>query len=464
MRNRRALWGVAPVLISAALGLANAAAAQSLPEALAAAYWNNPEINAARAQTRAVDENVPLAKSGFRPRVSGFADVTSQWRHGTVLGAGGRVGGQQGDQQVDAALGFAVEQDIFRGFRTRNEIREAEAAVLASRHTLANTAQNVLFDAAQAYMDVLRDRAVLQLRQRDVEFLAEQLQATQDRFDVGEATRTDVAQTRARLAESQAQVSLGQANLRASLATFRQVVGQEATNLSPGFVFANRLPPSLPAAVELGQAGHPAILAAIYTADADAFEVKQIEGEFLPTVSIQGTVQRDFGLDSDFEANVGTITGRVTIPIYQAGATSARLRQAKELMGESRIAVDIRRAQVRAAVVTAWYQLEAASAAIAAATTAVEAAQVALEGVQEELRVGQRTTLDVLDAQQELLDARVTLVLAQRDRVVSSFAILSAIGHLDAEHLDLPTPRYDPQEHYLQVRDKWFGLRTPDGR
>ncbi|HEX2258097.1 MAG TPA: TolC family protein, partial [Afifellaceae bacterium] len=204
--------------------------------------------------------------------------------------------------------------------------------------------------------------------------------------------------------------------------------------------------------------------AAIYNADVAAFEVKQIEGEFLPTVSIEGSAQRTIGLDSDDVANVATVTGRVTVPIYQGGARSARLRQAKELLGESRIAVDIRRAQVRAAVVAAWYQLEAASAAIAAATTAVEASQVVLEGVQEELRVGQRTTLDVLDAQQELLDARVTLVLAQRDRVVSSFALLSAIGYLDAERLNLPTARYDPQEHYLEVRDKWFGLRTPDGR
>jgi outer membrane protein len=441
-----------------AAGLALPAWAQTLPQALAAAYWNNPEINAARAQTRAVDEGVPLAKSGQRPRVSAFSQITGQ-------ASRQRVGGTTtSDERIDATYGIAVEQDIFRGFRTRNEIREAEAAVLASRHTLANTVQNILFDAAQAYMDVLRDQAVLQLRTRNVEFLQEQLQAALDRFEVGEVTRTDVAQTRARLAEGQANVSLAQANLRASMATFRQVVGQEVRGLSPGFAFGNLLPNSLQAAISAGQAGHPAILAAIYVADADAFEVKQIEGEFLPRVSIEGTAQRTVGLDSDDSRTVGTVTGRVTIPIYQGGATHARLRQAKERMGESRIAVDIRREQVRAAAVASWYQLEAATAAIAAATTAVEAAQVALEGIQEELRVGQRTTLDVLDAQRELLDARVTLVLAQRDRVVSSFAILSAMGYLSAERLNLPTARYDPQEHYLEVRDKWFGLRTPDGR
>lgn len=446
--------------------------AQTLPQALAAAYWNNPEINAARAQTRSVDETVPLAKSGNRPTVSGLASITGEWRQTRITGVGAaggageprRVSRLEGDQRIDGAIGLNVQQNIFRGFRTRNAIREAEASVLASRNTLANTVQNVLFDAAEAYMDVLRDRAVLQLRIRNVEFLQEQLQASLDRFEVGEATRTDVAQTRARLADAQANVSLAQANLRASMATFRQVVGQEAANLSPGFVFGDALPKSLPAAIELGQVGHPAILAAIYSADAAAFEVKQIEGEFLPTVSIEGSAQRNFGIDSDTLSNVATVTGRVTVPLYQAGAASARLRQAKELMGESRIAIDIRREQVRAAIVAAWYQLEAATAAIAAATTAVEAAQVALEGIQEELRVGQRTTLDVLDAQQELLDARVTLVLAQRDRVVSSFAILSAIGYLNPEHLNLPTARYDPQEHYLEVRDKWFGLRTPDGR
>jgi outer membrane protein len=453
--NRFAL--MLALAVAACLGAAPAEA-QTLPQALAAAYWNNPEINAARAQTRSVDETVPLAKSGNRPRVSAFTSVTRQIANQRIEGR------TSGEDRTDGAVGLAVEQDIFRGFRTRNAIREAEASVLASRHTLANTVQNVLFDAAEAYMDVLRDRAVLQLRARNVEFLQEQLQASQDRFEVGEATRTDVAQTRARLAESQAQVSLAEANLRASMATFRQVVGVEATSLAPGFVFGNALPNSLPAAIEIAQGGHPAILAAIYTADAAAFDVKQIEGEFLPTVSIEGSTQRTFGIDNDNLRDVATVTGRVTVPIYQAGAASARLRQAKELMGEARIAVDIRRAQVRAAVVAAWYQLEAATAAIAAATTAVEAAQVALEGVQEELRVGQRTTLDVLDAQQELLDARVTLVLAQRDRVVASFALLSATGYLNAERLNLPTARYDPQEHYLEVRDKWFGLRTPDGR
>ncbi|HEX2257643.1 MAG TPA: TolC family protein, partial [Afifellaceae bacterium] len=233
------------------------AAAQTLPQALASAYWNNPEINAARAQTRAVDEGVPLAKSGNRPRVSGFGTVTGQWRYGTAAGGGvGTVGGGtrsrlSGSQQIDAAYGLSVEQDIFRGFRTRNEIREAESSVLASRNTLANTVQNVLFDAAQAYMDVLRDRAVLQLRLRNVEFLQEQVQAALDRFEVGEVTRTDVAQTRARLAEAQSGVSLAEANLRASMATFRQVIGQEPGNLAPGFVFGDVLPGSLDAAQSL---------------------------------------------------------------------------------------------------------------------------------------------------------------------------------------------------------------------
>jgi outer membrane protein len=432
------------------------APAETVTQALASAYSSNPEINSARAQTRSVDEDVPIARAGNRPTISGFSTVTGQ-RTDTP--------GLSGDYFTSSGtIGIEVTQNVFRGFRTRNAIRRSQTGVLASREILRNTVQNVLFDAAQAYMDVVRDAATLDIRRANVTFLAEQVRAAQERFNVGENTRTDVAQTRARLASARAAVSLAEANLATSRATYRRIVGHEPSRLSGGFPFGRLVPSRLPQAITIGQNGHPVILAAIHQADSQAFAVKQIEGELLPTVSVGGTIQHNESFDTAIDPNTATITGRVSIPLYQGGAVAARVRQAKELYGRSKIEIDLTRDQVRAAVVTAWAQVEAARGAIAAAQEGVEAAEIALTGVQEEQRVGQRTTLDVLDQQQELLNAQVTLIIAQHDQVVAAFALLSAMGRLTAEHLRLPTPAYDPVEHYDAVEDKWFGVRTPDGR
>jgi len=439
------LFGIAP------------AGADTLTDALASAYWTNPDINVARAQTRIADENLPIAKSALRPNISGSGSITGTTRDAFPGGAGN-------NDSVDGAVGLTVSQNLFRGFRTKNARLEADASIQASRQSLLSTVQNVLFDAAQAYMNVLRDQALLELRRTNVRFLNEQLKAAQDRFDVGENTRTDVAQTRARLSGAQSNVSLAEANLKSSRAVYRQVIGKEPGKLARGFSFKRLLPASLARALDTGQARHPAILAAIYNADAAAFAVKQVEGELLPTVSVEGRADHTFGIDSSDYANSASITGRVSVPLYQGGAVSARVRQAKETHGLRQIEVDVRRAQVRAAVVSSWGQLDAAKASIIAASAQVEASRIALNGVQEEQRVGQRTTLDVLDAQEELVNARANLVVAQRDSIVASFALLSSAGLLSVENLNLPVARHDPVAHYEAVKDKWFGLRTPDGR
>lgn len=449
------------VLLSAAIAVAFFAGsvsvrAETVVQALASAYSNNPEINSARALTRADDENVPIARSGLRPIVSAFSTMTGQVTNSLMAS----------DQEtLDGVIGLQVTQNLFTGFRVRNQIRQSEAGVLASRELLRNTVQNILFDSAQAYMDVLRDIAILDIRRRNVLFLDEQVRAANERFNVGENTRTDVAQARARLASARAAVSLAEATLASSRATYRRLVGHDPSNLSNGFPFARLLPPGVSQAIAIGQNGHPVILASIHQADAQAFIVKQIEGEMLPTVSIEGRVQHAESFDNSIQdAGSATITGRVSIPIYQGGAVSARVRQAKEQYGLRKIEIDVARDQVRAAVVSAWAQADASRGAIAAANEGVSAAELALSGVQEEQRVGQRTTLDVLDAQQELLVARETLIIAERDRVVALFAVLSAMGRLTAEALSLPVAAYDPAHHYREVRDRWYGVRTPDGR
>ncbi len=455
MSIRSAVFAVASGYLLAA-ALVSSAEAESIAQALASAYSSNPQINSARAQTRADDENIPIARAGRLPVVSLFSTITGRNTDTPLPGADNTT--------WDGAFGVQVTQNIFTGFRVRNALRQAEAGVLASRELLRNTVQNVLFDAAQAYQNVLRDGAILDIRRRNVLFLEEQVRAANERFNVGENTRTDVAQARARLASARAAVSLAGANLAISRATYRQIIGHDPKALTESFPYARLVPGALGQAVSIGQSGHPVILAAINQADAQAFVVKQVEGELLPTVSVQGTLQRSESFDTDIDPNTATILGRVSIPLYQGGGVSARVRQAKEQYGLRKIEVDVARDQVRAAVVSAWAQADAARGAIAAASEGVEAAEIALSGVQEERRVGQRTTLDVLDAQQELLNARETLVVARRDRVVASFSLLSAMGRLTAEALTLPAPLYDPGEHYRAVRNRIYGTRTPDAR
>jgi len=456
----RSIHSLSAIAIFFALG--PAVSAESLTEALASAYENNPSLNVARARTRLTDENIPIARSPILPNVSGSASVSSveRWTRSKISGA--YV--SSSPSETDGSIGIDVTQNLFRGFRTRNAVREAEVSVLASREDLRAAVQDVLVAAAEAYMNVLRDQALLRLEQRNVGFLDEQLQAAQDRFEVGENTRTDVAQTQARLAAARSQVSLVRANLNASRAVYRQIIGNEPGRLRLSFPYQKALPGSLKSAIAMGQEQHPFILASIYDADAAAYQVKQIEGELLPTVSLEGNAQTTFGIDDAEYSNSASVTGRVRVPIYQGGGVSARVRQAKENLGLTRIQVDVSRNQVRADVIAAWGDLDAAKAATISAAAEVKAAQIALDGVQEEQRVGQRTTLDVLDAQQELLDAQVTQVLAQRGRIVAAFRLIAAVGRLNETQLSLPVARYDPTEHYKAVKDKWFGLRTPDGR
>jgi len=298
-----------------------------------------------------------------------------------------------------------------------------------------------------------------------VQVLQEQLKQTRDRFNVGEVTRTDVAQAESRLAAAQSQVLSAEANLKASQAAYRRAVGVEAVNLRPGMPVDRLSPPTQDAAVGLGRADHPTVTAAQYVVDAALFAAKAAEGQLYPTVTLEANAQKRWDL-APGTSDQTTVTGltRVSVPIYQGGSEYSVIRQAKETLGQRRIELDVQRDITRANVVQAWATLQATKAQIIAAQAQVTATEVALNGVREEARVGQRTTLDVLNAQQELVNARVALVTAQRDRVVASYTLLAAVGHLDPEHLALHTEEYDPRTHYHQVRDQWFGVRNPDGR
>jgi outer membrane protein len=454
------------VLGALVVALTGEVQAQSLESALAQAYRSNPTLNSQRAATRATDENVPQALSGYRPRVSaqgtlGNESVTTK----TTTTMGGTTTQTNREALNPSSYGVTMSQTLFDSGQTTNRVRQAEAQVIQARETLRNTEQNVLLDGVTAYMNVVRDTAIVKLRQQNVTALEEQLRATRDRFQVGEVTRTDVAQAEARLADAQSQLSAAIAQLQTSRAQYRQVIGSEPGNLTQGKPVDRLLPNSLEAAIGGGLSRHPAIEAAKHGADAALLQVNVAEASLLPTVTLEASYLRQFESSPQTDDMMtAQVLGRLTVPIYQGGAEYSLIRQAKETLGQKRIDIDVSREQVRAAVVQSWGLLQAAKAQIEAAQSAVRANQIALEGVREEARVGQRTTLDVLNAQTELVNSQVSLVTAQRDRVVASYSVLSGIGRLSAKQLSLNVPEYDEAVHYNQVRDAWFGVRTPSGK
>lgn len=441
--------------------------AQSLTQALREAYEFSPQLNMARAALRATDENVPQALSGKRPRISANADAGYESR--TVDSPSGNFT----TTGTPGGFGITADQTLFDGFRTENRTRQAEAQVLVQREILRTTEQDVLLLAVTAYMDVVRDMALLDLRRNFVNVLGEQLRQTQARFNVGEITRTNVAQAEARQSLARAQMEAARAQLNASRANYRRFIGSDPKHLHTHTSVERMLPKSLDEALLVGADEHPQVRAATYGVDSAAFAIKIAEGTLLPTVSLNASLDRRFSPTTSFGGGIPTpgetridsaaITGRVTIPIYQGGLPESQIRQGKEVMGQRRLEVDFVRDQVRALVTVNWGILDAARAQIEATSAQSRASQIALTGVREEARVGQRTLLDALNAEQELFEAQATGLVAQRDRVVAAFALLGAIGRLNAGRLGLNIDHHDPVLHYEQVRDKWFGLRTPSG-
>lgn len=456
---QKSLFAVA--LVSATALSPMSASAETILGALAKAYQNNSQLNSARAGVRVTDENVAIAKSGWRPTINGSAgiDYSTTRRNSST------------SHLTTGSFGVEIRQSVFDGFQTKNNVSAAEARVRASNESLRNTEQNILFNAASAYMDVIRDRQVAALTERNLQFLTEQVRAAKSRFDVGEGTRTDVAQADASRSAAVAQVAAARAQALSSEAIYRQIVGDAPKNLKAASPLGKLLPKSLDGAAAIAAEQHPAILATEHLVDAAGFSVKSAEGALLPQLSASAGVSqihRDNApttpTSPDGWSTSASIGATLTVPIYQGGRVSAQVRQSKESLGQARIEVDVSRDSVRAAVTSAWTQYTAARESVAANRALVAAQQLALNGVIEERNVGQRTTLDVLNAQADVITAQINLATSERDVVVASYAILSAVGNLSVERLGLQVAKYDPKEHYDAVKDKWFGLRTPDGR
>ena len=319
----------------------------------------------------------------------------------------------------------------------------------------------MLLDAITFYVNVVRDAALLELQLNNLKVLTEQERATKERFDVGEVTRTDVAQSQASTATAQSSVSSARATLQASRATYAQLIGHAPGSLRDPGPAKRLVPKSLQEALAHGESENPTILGAVFRERAQDHIVKQTKGQLLPSVDLQASLTRsiDSGGGTD-KIDTATVTGRVSIPIYEAGLVSAQIRENIETRSQLRHLIDEARELVRANVTSAWGTLVSARALITSGTAGVDANNVALAGVREEEKVGQRTVLDVLNAEQSLLNAQVLLTTSRRDLVVASYSLLSTLGRISAYDLELQVEQYDPSRHYGEVRDKWFGWRT----
>jgi outer membrane protein len=442
------------------------AMADTLEGALATAYQNNPQINAQRAATRATDENVGVALSGYRPQVSATLQLGEQYLD-SLSKPSGSAKPESAGTIATAGYGLTTKQTLFNGFQTASRTRLAEGQVFAARETLRTTEQTVLLNGATAYMNLLRDAALLELQRNNVKVLEATLRQTRDRFTAGEVTRTDLAQAESSLAAGRSALHAAESNYITSKSAYVQVIGVEPGKLSSASPVDRFSPPNLPGALARAASQNPAVTTAMYNVDAAVEQVKVQESLLYPTLSLNGSMQKNYGSTSslsNLEALSGSVVGQLSVPIYQGGAEYANIRQAKETLGQRRLDLDTARLSVQQNVTQSWGQLEAAKAQVDANTAQVTSSEIALDGVREEARVGQRTTLDVLNAQQALVSARTALVTAQHDRIVASYAVLASVGSLAPQILGLHIETYDPVVHYQQVRDVWIGVRTPDGR
>ena len=451
--------------------------ADTIFDAMAKAYENNPDLNAARAGLRATDEGVTIAKAGWRPQINAFAQRTQTWydSSGPQPGWGSNTATPDDpastlDDHLKAyshQRGITITQQIFDGFQTLNNVRAAEATVFSERASLHAREIQILLSAAEAYSNIARDQQILAFRKQNLAFLREQVNASKQRLDVGEGTRTDVSLAEAEVARAISLVAQADSQLKQSKAVYVQIVGEAPEGIKQPKPASRSLPKSIDNAVATGWREHPQILATMHAVDAAGYQVKSAEGAMLPGVVVQGQMQSTDGTRAERSLSnyaSQSITARLNVPIYQGGAEYGQIRQAKEKLGQQRIMLDSVRLDVQKTIVAAMAQYEAALASVEAGRMQVKAANDALAALSEERDYGQSTVLDVLQVQATVLNAKENLAVAQRDSVVASFSIIASIGRLTVENQDLKVAEYRPEVHYEKVKDAWFGLRTVDGR
>lgn len=455
--SRRPVGTIAAACVAAAATTAvpgPVAQAETLIQAMVRAYQVNPTLKAQRASLRATDEQISQAISNWRPNLSVSADAGRTATNSKI----NNVGRWTNSARNPAGVSITLSQNLFRGGRNFYLYRKAKYTILAARARLDNVEQSTLLSTVTAYMNVVRDQAVLRLNINNENVLRRQLQATRDRFSVGEVTRTDVSQAEARLARARADRIGAEGTLRASQANYVNVIGAFPKQVSQPRTSV-RVPRGAQVIVGEARKKNPTVVAAYYDELTARAEVRNIGGELLPSLNLNASAGRDFNATSrNSITDSATVTATVTIPLYQSGAVTSRLRAAKQTVFQRRNdLIQAQRTSVETAT-SALAQLESARSQVTAFQTEVKANSIALEGVRQEAKAGLRTVLDVLDAQQELLTSQVNLVRAQRDLVVARYTLLSAIGRLTARQLGLPVRNYDKTAYYRKVKNKVWGL------
>jgi outer membrane protein len=425
--------------------------ADTFTEALRATYQNNPEIKARRQSLQATDEGVAQAASGFRPTISGQVDY-------------GRSRSQFGDEDWNYNTGtdksLSLNQPLFRGGSTVANLNSARQQVKAGQYQLDAVEQGVLLDAITAYMAVVQAQAILELSRNNEEVLARQRKATGERFDVGDVTRTDVAQSDARLSDARAATITAEGALISAIATFERIVGYKPEgNLSVPQAFP-QLPANLDEALVMARNANPNLLSAIHAEKSSKYDVNSNIGTLLPQVSLVGAMAREdnAGASGSDEFKQDSLLVSVNIPLYQSGAEYSRVREAKARERQRREEVINSRITVQETTTRAWEGLETSIATITSREDQIRAAEIALDGVRQEQEYGARTVLDVLDAEQELFNARTNLVRAQRDRIVAIYNLINTLGQLTPENLSLGINSYDPDVNYDDVKWQFIGF------
>lgn len=431
------------------VAFAGTAQAKNLSDALAKAYTTNPTLLSARATLRATDEGMAQAKSGWRPSLSATGTAAANDFESTSAPKGYSY------QPRTATLN--INQSLYAGGTTQAAISSAENSVKGQRARLTASEQTVLLAAATAYMNVFRDQAVVELNIQNEQVLARQLEATRDRFDVGEITRTDVHQAESRLAGSNATRIQSEGTLETSRANYFNVVGEASGKLETTFI-ALQLPKSLDEALSTAEENNPSVIAAVFDERVSEDSIKSAKGNLLPSIDLSGSAARSLDTAQSYTRST-SLEAKVTlsVPLYQSGSVYSQLRQARQSASASRMSTLQARRDADELVRKEWQTLQTVRARIVSIETQVRAAKTALEGVNREASVGSRTVLDVLDAKQELLDAEVNLVTAKRDEMISALTLLSATGKLTAADLNLSVDLYNADKHYQDVQGKWFG-------
>lgn len=442
----------APVFLGIMLLPLVAAHASSFEDALKATYEKNPQIQAERQRLEATDEGVAQAVSGFRPTLS------------ATYGAGREKVEYSGAGSTNddySNKGIRLEQPIFRGGGTWSSYQGSLERVKSGQYTLEAVQQQVLLQAVSAYMDVIATSAILNLSRSNQQVLEEQLNAANTRFRVGEVTRTDVAQSEARLSDAKTNVITTEGQLLSSLATFERVVGYRPQGTLTVPEKLPELPGTLAEALERARAANPQLLAAIHNAKASEYDVRTNQSVLLPRVSLVGLMSKQdgvAGLTGASKIDQDRIGVEVTIPLYQSGAEWSRVREAKAVSRQRDHESIDQRVRTDESVTQTWEQLESATATIATRNDQIKAAQLALDGVKQEQQYGSRTVLDVLDAEQEVFSAKTNLVRSQRDRIVAAYTLAFVLGQMTPNNLGLEVATYDPQAHADSVEWQFIGF------